>query len=484
MRRCLSPFLLALMTLPSCRERPAALTQPTPQRTPASGTMPDLIGKPLAEAKRVLTAQGLVLGEVLEGSSTRPKGQVIEQIPAPGTSVRRGERVELHLSRGPSDDPGVLKSASEGAHYVPERRGKSVIRLPKQLPAPPRSGFLRGPGRITLVAQGLEHPRWLTVAPNGDIFVVESRLEIKKKKQPNRVSVLRDTDGDGTTDQRSVWADGLYLPFGIALHQGFLYVANTGSVVRWPYRSGERVASQPAEIVVAGIPEIGMRQHWTRNIAFSPDGKWLYVTIGSKENAAIEEALRGTVVRYAVDASGRPGGAPTIFASGLRNPIGLAFHPKTGALWAVVSERDYLGDELVPDFLAELKEGGFYGWPYYYLGPNHDPRLPERPDLKAKTLVPEVLFPAHSAPLGLVFDPEGNAFIALHGSQNRSQLTGYKIVRVPAGSRTPQDFVTGWLKSKDGNAVYGRPAGLAWDRDGSLLVADDWAGRIWRIQKK
>ncbi|MBB6052028.1 DUF7133 domain-containing protein [Armatimonas rosea] len=445
--------------------------------------VPDLRGKTKQEALALLKQAHLRVGALAEGSSTLAKGLVCEQVPAAGVRVPWNAPVDLRLSRGPSDDPGVLKNGKEGASYSPPARGKSVIRLPRQVENPPTS-FLKGGTKITLVAEGLENPRWLTVAENGDIFVVESRLEIKKQKQPNRVTVLRDTDGDGKADQRSVWADNLYLPFGIAFHRGFLYVANTGSVVRWPYKPGALVAPQPAETVISDIPETGMRQHWTRNLAFSPDGKWLYVTIGSKENADIEESPRASIVRYALDPTGKPIGKLAVFASGLRNPIGMAFHPKTGALWAVVSERDYLGDELVPDFLTEIKENGFYGWPYYYLGPHHDPRLPERPDLKKKTLVPDVLFPAHSAPLGLVFDRAGNAYVALHGSQNRSRFTGYKIVKIPAGRKKPQDFVTGWLVDPNHNAVNGRPAGLAWDRDGSLLIADDWAGRIWRVTGK
>ena len=446
-------------------------------------TVPDLRGKTQSEALALLRRSQLKLGDVGEGSSTLPKGQICEQTPAAGVKVPFNAPIDVRLSRGPSpsDDPGLLKNAKEGARYAPAQRGKSVIRVPRQIETPP-TDFLKGGKGVTLVAEGLENPRWLSVAPNGDIFVVESRLEVKKTKQPNRVIVLRDTNGDGKTDQKSLYADNLYRPFGIAFHRDFLYVANTGSVVRWPYKVGDLVARQPAETVISDIPEIGMRQHWTRNLAFSPDGKWLYVTIGSKENAAIEESPRASIVRYTLDPSGKPIGKLAIFASGLRNPIGMAFHPKTKALWAVVSERDYLGDELVPDFLTEIKEGGFYGWPYYYLGPHHDPRLPERPDLKKRTLIPDVLIPAHSAPLGLVFDKDGSAYVALHGSQNRSRFTGYKIIKVPAGTKKPEDFVTGWLKNPNENAVNGRPAGLAWDKDGSLLIADDWAGRIWRVK--
>jgi glucose/arabinose dehydrogenase len=327
----------------------------------------------------------------------------------------------------------------------------------------------------------------MAVAPNGDIFVVESRLENGASKQPNRVTVLRDTNQDGIADTRSLWADKLYLPFGIAFHGGYLYVANTGSVVRWPYRDGDLQANETPETVIRDIPERGMRQHWTRNILFSEREKRLFLTIGSKENAAIEEPLRGTIVAYTLDETGKPGGKPQVMASGMRNPVGLALRPGTGRLWAVVNERDYLGDNLVPDFFTEVQEDGFYGWPYYFIGPHHDPRLPERPDMKKKVILPDFLLDAHCAPLGLVFTPDGlSALIARHGSQNRSRKVGYDVVRVrfnaagrPYGKA--ETFVTGWLPDPMERPVYGRPAGLAWAKDGSLLIADDWGGRIWRI---
>jgi len=367
--------------------------------------------------------------------------------------------------------------------------GKSVIRVPHPIPNPPRD-FLRAPKgfKIQLVADGLDHPRWLAVAPNNDIFVVESRLEIRQKDQPNRITVLRDADGDGVAEVRSRCADGLDLPFGIAIHGGYLYVANTGSIVRWPYRDGDLAALAGApEVVIRGIPERGFRQHWTRNILFSDREQRLYVTIGSKENADIEEPLRGTIVSYALDSTGKPFGEPRIVASGMRNPVGLALYPLTGNLWTVVNERDYLGDPLVPDFLTEIREGDFYGWPYYFVGGHHDPRLPERPDLKAKIVLPDVLLGSHGAPLGLVFTPSGrSALIARHGSQNSSRMVGYDIVRVSfdALGRPRAGFsrlITGWLAHPDEAGVYGRPAGLAWANDGSLLIADDWGGRIWRV---
>ena len=383
--------------------------------------------------------------------------------------------------------------------YLPPPRSKSVYRRPKQVTNPPRRFLHAPPGYVvTLAAEGLSHPRWLTEAPNGDIFVVESRLEIRQQKQPNRVQVLRDTDGDGSLETRSLWSDNLYLPFGIAFYRGFLYVANTDSVVRWPYEVGQIKADKPPERVLSGISKEGMRQHWTRNILFSPESNRLFLTIGSKENADIEEPLRATIVTYALDSSGKPHEPPMIYASGLRNAVGMAWNPTTKKLWAVVNERDYLGDALVPDFFTEIKEGGFYGWPYYFLGPNRDPRLPERPDLREKVLLPDLLIPAHSAPLGLVFyqgktfptSVYGSAFIALHGSQNRSKFEGYKVVRVDFDSTgSPKgelvDFITGWpVDSEHSDAVYGRPAGLLVARDGSLLIADDWGGRLWRVQYK
>ena len=375
--------------------------------------------------------------------------------------------------------------------YVPPPRGKSVIAVPRQIPNSP-ADFLHVPKgyRVTLAASGLTHPRTLAVAPNGDLFVVESRLETKAKEQPNRVLVLTDRHSDGAYRTRHIWADKLYLPFGIAFSGDFLYVANTGSVVRWQYRTGDTSANAAPETVITGIPERGMRQHWTRNILFAPTENRLYLTVGSKENADIEEPLRGTIVAYNLDATGKPTGAPKIVASGMRNPVGLALYPRTGKLWAVVNERDYLGDNLVPDFLTRVTEGGFYGWPFYFIGANRDPRLPPRPDLQAKVLLPDTLLGSHGAPIGLVFTADGSAaLVARHGSQNRARKIGYDVVRVRfdkngVAEQSCTPLVTGWLPNPKGEGCYGRPAGLAWDMDGSLLIADDWGGRIWRVAAK
>ncbi len=444
--------------------------------------VPQLLGLTRGEALRRLVAQGLRLEVDGEGSSARPKGQIIEQTPAPGTKLGVGQAVHVRLSSG-GDDPtlGITK-----APKLPER-GKSVLRIPKLIPSPTHNFLTVSSGfTVTLDTEGLNTPRWLAVAADGARFVVESHVERKGiGPAPNRVSVL-------SGETKTVWADGLNLPFGIAFFKNYLYVANTDSVVRWPYRPGQTMADRPAETVLSGIPERGMRQHWTRNLLFALDGSKMYLTIGSKENAAIEEELRGTIVTYDLDSGGKPHGAPQILARGMRNPVGLALQPRTGKLWSVVNERDYLGDALVPDFLTEVKPGAHYGWPWYYLGSHHDPRLPHNPAIRGKVTVPEVLLTAHSAPLGLVFGRGGkwgfDAFVALHGSQNRSEFVGYSVVRVPFDERgrpigPPRPFLSGWLKSpKNSNDVYGRPAGLAWARDGSLLVTDDWAGRIYRVR--
>ncbi|MGC4047878.1 MAG: PQQ-dependent sugar dehydrogenase [Armatimonas sp.] len=444
--------------------------------------VPPLSGRTIGEARLKLIPLGLKLTVDGEGSSAKPKGQIIEQNPASGTKLPTGGTVHVRISSG-SDDPTL--GAPNTIGKLPER-GKSVLRIPKLVPAP-NEHFLKAPSgfMVSLEANGLKTPRWLAIAPDGARFVVESHVERKGVgKSPNRISVLYG-------DQRVVWAEGLNLPFGIGFFKGFLYVANTDSVVRWPYTVGQMHAEKPAETVITGIPERGMRQHWTRNIVFSPGGNRMYLTIGSKENADVEEELRGTIVAYALDFAGRPHGKPKIITRGMRNPVGLAIHPKTGKLWAVVNERDYLGDELVPDFLTEVKEGAHYGWPWYYLGNHRDPRLPVNSALKGKVTVPDMLLPAHSAPLGLVFGRGGawgyDAYIALHGSQNRSQFSGYCIMRVPFNEKgrptgPPRPFVTGWLANpKHSNDVYGRPAGLAWARDGSLIITDDWGGVLWRV---
>jgi len=370
----------------------------------------------------------------------------------------------------------------------------SVIRVPKLVPSAEQ--YLRAPNgfQVRLFADGLRHPRMMALAPNGDVFVVQTRLELPEKNQPHSVVVLRDSDGDGTAESRSVWSEELDYPFGIAFDFGHLYVANTGSIVRWPYQTGARKAPGNPETVLAGIPSNGYRNHWTRNIIFSPDNQFVFLTIGSENNVAEEGPRRAVIERYPLDSGGLIAGKGETYASGMRNPIGLDFNPVTGALWANVAERDYLGDELVPDYTTAVRQGGFYGWPNYFIGPHHDPRMPERPLLKKKAIVPDVLQPSHSTPIDILFyrgssfpaEYRGDAFVALHGSQNRKKLNGYKVVRIrfdKYGRATGkvEDFVTGWLPTGSNREIHGRPAGLLELADGSLLIADDWGGRIWRV---
>lgn len=368
----------------------------------------------------------------------------------------------------PSDMPApyATQSASNGPKIIP-KPDDATLSLPP--------GF-----KAEVYAEGFTNPRWLATAPNGDVFVVESG--------PSRVTALRDTKGTGKADVREVFADKLSQPFGIAFWKDHLYVGNTGAVVRFPYKAGQMKAEGAPETVVPDLPALGYHGHWTRNVVFNARNGKMYVTVGSETDIGPSKPRRAVVLEFNAD-----GSEERVYATGIRNPVGLAFNPTTGALWACVNERDGLGDELVPDYVTSVKEGGFYGWPNYYIGPNHDPRVPEAPELKNKVIVPDVLIAPHSAALGLTFytgsmfpaEYRGDAFAALHGSGNRAKRTGYKIVRVRMKNGKAiggyEDFLTGWMLGEDRQEVWGRPVGLAVAKDGSLLIADDGAGKIWRV---
>ncbi len=381
---------------------------------------------------------------------------------------------------------GLLISSIVSSQHLAAPGGKSVIRVPKQIPAP--RSFLTGAKgfAVDLFVDNLNQPRKLAIAPNGDVFVVETRLERPIKNQPHEVVVLSGFDKDGRPTRRSSWSKELNYPFGIQFAFGHLYVANTGSIVRWPYAVGQTVAQGKPEVMLDGIPSNGYRNHWTRNILFDSAFKSLYLTIGSVENRDEEGPRRAVIERYKVDGSGRLS-SPEAFATGMRTPIGLAFHPNNGSLWANVAERDYEGDDLVPDFFTSVRPHGFYGWPYSYIGNHHDAKMPRKPELEDTAIVPDVLFGAHSTPIDVLFIKEG-AVVTLHGSQNRSRLNGYKVVLIPFGangkpSGPPQDLVTGWLPKWSNKEIYGRPAGLAIQKDGSILIVDDWGGKIWRLRR-
>nr|WP_245419721.1 sorbosone dehydrogenase family protein [Phyllobacterium salinisoli] len=366
--------------------------------------------------------------------------------------------------------------------------------------------------QVQALATGLEHPRSLYVLPNGDILVVESRAPkgkpIMRPKElvmgwvqsfatggggggeSNRITLLRDADGDGTPEVRSVFLDNLHSPFGVALVGSDLYVANADAIVRYPYNTGDTEITAPGTVLTQ-LPGGPINHHWTKSLVASPDGSLLYVGIGSNSNAG-ERGMEAEKNRAAILEVDRASGRWRVFADGLRNPNGLSFEPQTGALWTVVNERDELGPDLVPDYLTSVKEGGFYGWPYSYWGQHIDPRVqPQRPDLVAKAIVPDYSLSSHVAPLGLAFYtgtnlPEayrGGAFIGEHGSWNRLQFTGYKVVFVPFANGRPngpaQDVVTGFLNAD--NQARGRPVGLAVDRTGALLVADDVGNAVWRV---
>lgn len=343
---------------------------------------------------------------------------------------------------------------------------------------------------VTEYATGLAEPRVIARAPNGDVFVAESRA--------GRVRAFRDADGDGKPEREEAFATGLNRPFGIAFYPPgpsptHVYVGNTDSVVRFPYQSGDMKATGPSEMIVKDIPsgaeQVGGGGHWTRDLEFSPDGKTLYVAVGSRSNNDDDDRERRRADILAFDPDGKN---ERIYASGIRNPVGLATDPTTGQLWTSVNERDGLGDHLVPDYITHVEPGGFYGWPWYYLGQHADPRYKgKNPELGAKTIVPDVLLQSHSASLDLTFydgktfpeEYRGDIFAGEHGSWNRSRRTGYKVIRVPvkAGKATGEyeDFLVGFVT--ESGDVWGRPVGVQTAKDGALLVSDDGSGTIWRV---
>jgi glucose/arabinose dehydrogenase len=362
---------------------------------------------------------------------------------------------------------------------------------------------------VTLFADSLQYPRWLHVLPNGDVLVAEARTQGSSRTPPelrklleqsgyygpsaNRISRLRDSDGDGRAETRETFLEELNQPFGsLALGSSF-YVANTDALLRFPYDSAGAKVTGPGRKIL-DLPAGGYNNHWTRNVIANPDGSKLYVTVGSATNVDDERIDRRDERRAAILEVNPDGSGMRVFASGLRNPNGLAWEPESGALWTVVNERDELGDELVPDYLTSVREGAFYGWPYAYWGRNEDPRRKgERPDLVAKAVAPDFAVGAHTATLGLAFGdklkfPEHyrtGAFIGQHGSWNRSYLSGYRVAFVPFEGGRPsgsmEEFLSGFIADSATAEVWGRPVSVAVARDGALLVADDAGNRIWRV---
>jgi len=364
---------------------------------------------------------------------------------------------------------------------------------------------------VSAYASGLEHPRWIYVLPNGDVLVAETDAPAKHDEvggiknfvmkremksagsstpSANRITLLRDADGDGIPETKTVFLQGLNSPFGMALVGNNLYVANTDALMRFPYKEGQTQITAPG-IKIVGLPAGKINHHWTKNVIASRDGSRLYVTVGSNSNAG-ENGIENETNRAAILEIDPKNGDTRVFASGLRNPNGLGWEPQSGALWTAVNERDELGSDLPPDYMTSVKDGGFYGWPYSYYGQHIDDRVkPQRPDMVAKAIVPDYALGPHTASLGLVFYdgkllPQryaGGVFIGQHGSWNRKPHSGYKVIFVPFSgghpSGPPEDVLTGFL-SADGKAL-GRPVGVAVDRAGALLVADDVGNTVWRV---
>ncbi|MBV8133557.1 MAG: sorbosone dehydrogenase family protein [Alphaproteobacteria bacterium] len=387
-----------------------------------------------------------------------------------------------------NDTPGVRRKIAPADMPLPYAT-PSANRHPGIVARPGGAWPKAPPGfAVDLFASGLDNPRLVRVSPSGDIFVAESRA--------GRIRVLRATDVTGAPEVRT-FADGLDRPFGIAFwppgaNPRYVYIAKTDAVVRFPFRRGDLQPAGPPETIVAGLPRGG---HWTRDVVFSEDGARMFVSIGSRSNDAERsigalwdsEEERADVLVFTPE-----GKEERIFAAGLRNCVGMAVQPATGELWCSTNERDGLGDDLPPDYVTRVHEGAFYGWPWFYIGGNEDPRhSSERPDLRGRVTEPDVLLQPHSAPLGIAFydgaqfpaEYRGDAFTALHGSWNRAKRTGYKVVRILLKDGRPtgeyEDFLTGFVVND--SRVWGRPVGVAVAHDGALLVSEDGNGTIWRV---
>ena len=364
---------------------------------------------------------------------------------------------------------------------------------------------------IHAYARDLDHPRWLYVLPNGDVLVAETNappkpednkgikgaiMQMQMKKagaatpSANRITLLRGVDANGVAQTRSVFLQGLNSPFGMALVGNELYVANADALMRFPYKEGQTAITAPG-VKVVDLPGGPINHHWTKNVIASADGKFLYVSVGSNSNVG-ENGLSAEDGRAAIWQVTRATGKARVYATGLRNPVGLAWQPHSGALWTAVNERDELGNDLVPDYMTSVKDGAFYGWPYSYFGQHVDARVkPPRPELVATAIAPDYALGAHTASMGLAFYdgtllPEryrGGAFVGQHGSWNRKPFSGYKVIFVPFAngvpSGPPQDVIAGFLDSN--GKAQGRPVGVAVDKAGAVLVADDVGNVIWRV---
>lgn len=420
--------------------------------------------------------------------------------------VACGESSTLQVSDGTGPSP---KLPEPNKTLIPTVNIAEAIGWPDGVKPTPAQGL-----QVGAFAEGLDHPRWLYVLPNGDVLVAETNAPPKPDDSkgirgwvmekvmgragagvpsPNRITLLRDANHDGIAETRTVFLENLNSPFGMTLVGNDLYVADTDRLIRFPYKEGDtQIKAQPTKVV--DLPGGTLNHHWTKNVIASQDGSKLYVTTGSNSNVGENgmEAEEGRAAIWEVD---RASGNHRIFASGLRNPNGLAWEPRSGALWTAVNERDEIGSDLVPDYITSVKDGAFYGWPYSYYGQHVDKRVePQKPELVAKAIAPDYAVGPHTASLGLTF-AEGStlpapftegAFIGQHGSWNRKPHSGYKVIFVPfnAGKPVgqPVDVLTGFLNADE--KAQGRPVGVVIDKQGGLLVADDVGNKIWRVWAK
>lgn len=399
-----------------------------------------------------------------------------------GSSAQQAASVQA-IESGPSEKlslpaPFATPSVRNSSEVIGWLAGKTPT-------APP--GF-----QVDLFAEGLNNPRWIYVLPNADVLVAETVRERVggSTRSGNQIILFRDRDKDGKPELREVFLSDLNLPFGMLLLGDWFYVANTDSLVRYPFQAGQtRITAKPEKIL--DLPAGG---HFTRHVVIDPDHLKLYVSVGSRTNVDEEGSDAEDPRRAAILEVNPDGSQMRIFASGLRNPVGMDWEPETKTLWTVVNERDGLGDQLVPDYLTSVKEGSFYGWPYSYYGQNEEPRKKgQRPDLVSIAIKPDFALGSHVAPLGLAFYTgstfpsrfQGGAFIGMHGSWNRSKLVGYKVAFVPFQNGKPsgqlEDFLTGFIANEKESEVYGRPVGVTVWHDGSLLVADDAGNKVWRV---
>lgn len=409
---------------------------------------------------------------------------------------------------GCSETAKLPVEAGTGPHPElppPVRTWMPTVNVAKARPWKEGEKPIAAPGyEVQAFAQGLDHPRWLHVLPNGDVLVAETNRPPNEKgggfigwiakrlfaragaggPSANRITLLRDADRDGVAEQRSVFVENLHSPFGMAIAGTNFYVANADGVVRFPYVDGA-TSIGAAPVTVTGLPGGPRNHHWTKSLIASLDGTKLYATVGSNSNVA-ENGLEEEEGRAAIWEIDLASGSKRLFATGLRNPNGMAWVPETEELWTVVNERDELGSDLVPDYLTSVRDGGFYGWPWSYFGGNVDERVqPPQPDLVARAIVPDYALGPHTASLGLAY-ADGGMYIGQHGSWNRKPRSGYKVIHVPfAQGRpfgSPVDILTGFIGADE--TARGRPTGVAMDAHGALLVADDVGNTIWRVVKK